>query len=98
MRGRPGGTARGECKLPVAGDLDRVPFLLEAFPDEAGNLPVVLDHQDAHTRPVVAHAPRPVNAAASTVLCSRSRVDVRAKPVRASLDRCRLLLRSRFDC
>jgi hypothetical protein len=62
----------------VAGDLDRVPFLLEAFPDEAGDLPVVLDHQDAHTRSVVAHAPRPVNAAADAVLCSRPPCSIRA--------------------
>src|ERR1700687_3905392 len=47
------------------------PFLLEALPDEARDLSVVLDHQDAHTRSVVAQAPRPVNAAADAMLCSR---------------------------
>ena len=39
---------RYEGRVPVAGDLDRVPFLLEALPDEARDLALVLDHQDAH--------------------------------------------------
>src|SRR4030095_13608308 len=32
----------------VAHHLDRVAFLLEPLPDEARDLPLVLDHQDAH--------------------------------------------------
>jgi hypothetical protein len=43
-------------RIPVGGDLDGVPFLLETLPDEARNLALVLHHQDAHvtSRPRIA--------------------------------------------
>src|SRR5262245_31309155 len=55
----------------VAGDLDGMPFLLEALADEARDLSVVLDHQNPHRIPVLAtrralSMPERVN-----VLCSR---------------------------